>query len=281
MKNFSIFFFYRNKTVFGLIILILNIKVHNQMPKKKPPAPTFIIDEQFQNLDTVALKSSLTTYRERFNDMKSKRNYIQMDRDMVQSFYDNSRKEIEDLRIQIMNKESDSQKVEEEHQMEQRVYLHKVKQLEYEQEKTNKDIEVDGEGAKKIETDYFDQRLTDMTKDKLKLKSNYIDNEKVNIVNVTKIEEKNDKVYDTYEKEFNMKLKDLIAKYELRLAKLREELELKLKVEIHELEERKNLHINELINNHEKAFAELKKYYNDITAENLNLIKSQKVNLDL
>lgn len=251
------------------------------MPKKKPPAPTFIIDEQFQNLDTVALKSSLTTYRERFNDMKSKRNYIQMDRDMVQSFYDNSRKEIEDLRIQIMNKESDSQKVEEEHQMEQRVYLHKVKQLEYEQEKTNKDIEVDGEGAKKIETDYFDQRLTDMTKDKLKLKSNYIDNEKVNIVNVTKIEEKNDKVYDTYEKEFNMKLKDLIAKYELRLAKLREELELKLKVEIHELEERKNLHINELINNHEKAFAELKKYYNDITAENLNLIKSQKVNLDL
>jgi len=60
------------------------------------------------------------------------------------------------------------------------------------------------------------------------------------------------------------------------LAKLKEDLELKLKVEIHELEERKNLHINELMNNHEKAFAELKKYYNDITAENLNLIKAHK-----
>jgi len=47
-------------------------------------------------------------------------------------------------------------------------------------------------------------------------------------------------------------------------------------VEIHELEERKNQHINELIGNHDKAFAELKKYYNDITAENLNLIKGQK-----
>jgi hypothetical protein len=43
---------------------------------------------------------------------------------------------------------------------------------------------------------------------------------------------------------------------------------------LHELEERKNLHINELINNHEKAFKELKKYYNEITAENLNLIKA-------
>ena len=29
--------------------------------------------------------------------------------------------------------------------------------------------------------------------------------------------------------------------------------------------------------NHEASFAELKSYYNDITKENLNLIKSQKV----
>jgi hypothetical protein len=58
------------------------------------------------------------------------------------------------------------------------------------------------------------------------------------------------------------------------LSKLKEDLELKLKVEIHELEERKNLHINELMNNHDKAFSDLKTYYNNITQENLNLIKA-------
>ena len=57
------------------------------------------------------------------------------------------------------------------------------------------------------------------------------------------------------------------------MVKLKEELELKLKVELHELEERKNLHINELINNHQKSFEDLKKYYNEITGENLALIK--------
>ena len=31
--------------------------------------------------------------------------------------------------------------------------------------------------------------------------------------------------------------------------------------------------------NHDKAFTELKRYYNDITAENLNLIKAQKVEI--
>uniref|UniRef100_A0A7S4T9I1 Growth arrest-specific protein 8 domain-containing protein n=1 Tax=Alexandrium monilatum TaxID=311494 RepID=A0A7S4T9I1_9DINO len=39
-------------------------------------------------------------------------------------------------------------------------------------------------------------------------------------------------------------------------------------------EERKNQHINELMMNHQEAFDEIKAYYNDITFDNLNLIKS-------
>merc|ERR1712070_1220979 len=43
-----------------------------------------------------------------------------------------------------------------------------------------------------------------------------------------------------------------------------------------EIEERKNNHINELMKKHEKAFGEIKNYYNDITHNNLDLIKSLK-----
>merc|ERR1719478_1353441 len=57
---------------------------------------------------------------------------------------------------------------------------------------------------------------------------------------------------------------------------LREELEGRRKIEIHEVEERKNFHINELMKKHEKAFGEIKNYYNDITHNNLDLIKSLK-----
>jgi hypothetical protein len=39
------------------------------------------------------------------------------------------------------------------------------------------------------------------------------------------------------------------------------------------IEERKNQHINELMKNHEEAFREMKEYYNDITRENLELIR--------
>jgi T-lymphocyte triggering factor len=68
----------------------------------------------------------------------------------------------------------------------------------------------------------------------------------------------------------------LQASYEAKLSLLRNELELRRRAEIHEIEERKNEHINELIKLHERKFADMKAYYNQITTNNLDLIKSLK-----
>merc|ERR1712070_1300583 len=46
--------------------------------------------------------------------------------------------------------------------------------------------------------------------------------------------------------------------------------------ETQRIEERKNNHIKQLMKAHEKAFGEIKNYYNDITHNNLDLIKSLK-----
>merc|ERR1712196_156037 len=54
------------------------------------------------------------------------------------------------------------------------------------------------------------------------------------------------------------------------------DLELRRAVEIHEIEERKNQHINDLLTNHQEAFDRIKSYYNDITHDNLQLIRSLK-----
>jgi hypothetical protein len=81
------------------------------------------------------------------------------------------------------------------------------------------------------------------------------------------------------EKGLNLTRLQLISNYERKLDELKEELELRMKVEIHEIEERKNQHINDLMKNHEEAFREMKEYYNDITRENLELIRMHKEKL--
>jgi septal ring factor EnvC (AmiA/AmiB activator) len=65
-------------------------------------------------------------------------------------------------------------------------------------------------------------------------------------------------------------------KYERKMEVLRDELELRRKVEIKEVEERKNAQIHTLMQNHEKAFGDIKNYYNDITLNNMALINSLK-----
>ena len=77
--------------------------------------------------------------------------------------------------------------------------------------------------------------------------------------------------------QFETNLGQLERSYEEKLTDLTDALELQRKVEIHEMEERKNLHINDLMKNHQKAFGQIKDYYNEITTGNLKLIKELKV----
>lgn len=70
---------------------------------------------------------------------------------------------------------------------------------------------------------------------------------------------------------------EIEAKYDKKMRVLRDELDLRRKTEIHEIEERKNGQINTLMKNHEKAFSDIKNYYNDVTLNNLALINTLKV----
>ncbi|GAA49106.1 growth arrest-specific protein 8 [Clonorchis sinensis] len=58
-----------------------------------------------------------------------------------------------------------------------------------------------------------------------------------------------------------------------------EDLTLQRKNELHDIEERKNSHINRIMQDHDKAFSDMKNYYNDITVNNMALISSLKEQL--
>nr|XP_029495247.1 dynein regulatory complex subunit 4-like [Oncorhynchus nerka] len=90
---------------------------------------------------------------------------------------------------------------------------------------------------------------------------------------------KNDQEITKTRNYFERQVREIEAKYETKMQMLRQEQDLRRKTEIHEIEERKNSQINTLMKNHEKAFSDIKNYYNDITFKditfnNLSLINS-------
>ena len=90
-----------------------------------------------------------------------------------------------------------------------------------------------------------------------------------------------DEEVTTLRNDFERQAREIEQKYERKMRSLRDELDLRRKTEIHEIEERKNSQINTLMKNHEKAFSDIKNYYNDITLNNLALINTLKVGVTL
>ena len=72
----------------------------------------------------------------------------------------------------------------------------------------------------------------------------------------------------------------MAALHERRLQEYMETSEIRHRMEMSEVEERKNNQIRQLIDAHEKAFGEMKSYYNDITINNLALISSIKEQME-
>lgn len=207
---------------------------------------------------------------------EEQRNYMQLERDKINSFWEITKKELEDKKAELRNKDREKEEMEEQHQTELKVYKQKVKHLLYEHQNNVSSLKADGEKALKEQEDEFKSREGELNKDKRTLKLELREAELAHRDNVEQLKADQQKTIDKLQEQANEKYEELRNTYEKKMKNLREDLELRRKQEVNELTERKNKHINELMRKHEKAFAEIKNYYNDITHNNLDLIKTLK-----
>ncbi|GAQ80611.1 myosin heavy chain-related protein [Klebsormidium nitens] len=210
------------------------------------------------------------------NKEEEYRNYMQLERDKIASFWEISKKELEDRRAELRNKDREMEEMEERHAVEIKVYKQKVKHLLYEHQNNVAGLKADGEAALKLAGDAAQKRENDLMHDARALKQEMKEAELSHEDIVRQLKLEHAKETTKLRQEFETSAKELQQKYEKKIKILREDLDLKRKQEIHEIEERKNVHINELMKKHEKAFAEIKNYYIDITHNNLDLIKTLK-----
>jgi len=203
-----------------------------------------------------------------------------LERDKLNAFWDVSKKELAEANAKLLNKDREVEELEEKQQMEIKVYKQKVKHLLYEYQNSIAGIQTTSEAAltNAAEAAYNASTLLSHDKRALKLELKEISLAHTDMLHSLQL--KHDAEITKLRAEFDRKSKELFSKYERKVKYIREELDLRRKNEIHEIEERKNSQVNALTKNHEKAFAEMKNYYNDITTNNLALINSLKDQLE-
>ena len=174
------------------------------------------------------------------------------------------------------NKERELQDLEEKHAVEVKVYKQRVKHLLYEhqdevtQEKT--------QGEEQLSQTQTAHRLdeAELKADRRGLRLQKQENELAHDAFLNSLKATHDRAVHDLRKEFARKGTEVQKQYEAKTKAVREQLEEERKKDCGAIERQKNVHIEQLMASHEKAFAEIKNYYNDITHNNLDLIKSLK-----
>ncbi|KAI4875249.1 hypothetical protein NFI96_006676 [Prochilodus magdalenae] len=255
------------------------------MPPKKKGAkaakgksPTVVDGLSTEEMSKEQLEDHIVRLREELDREREERNYFQLERDKIHTFWEITKRQLEERKAELRNRDREMEEAEERHQVEIKVYKQKVKHLLYEQQNSISELKTEGVLATKLmqkeHADLEKELRKGMRTLKVDLKEQELSNE-----NLTKsLKLKHDEEITTLRNDFERQVREIEAKYEKKMQALRQEQDLSRKTEIRETEERKNSQINTLMKNHEKAFSEIKNYYNDITLNNLaliNLLKEQ------
>lgn len=228
-----------------------------------------------EQLEAFALKLKEELERER-----EERNFFQIERDKLRTFWEITRTDLEEANAKLRNKDREIEVAAEKNDEAIKELRQKVKHLEYEHQNNLAETKAEMMITLQNAETNFNEQENELLKDKkdLKRKLREIECANEDVIKAIKLqqaEEINKERHRFYEmaKETEMKFE---KEYEL----YRNEMHTKHTMEMKEVEERKNMQIQNLIRDHERAFAEIKSYYNDITLNNLALISSMKEQME-
>ncbi|KAL6417968.1 hypothetical protein ACFW04_012421 [Cataglyphis niger] len=211
---------------------------------------------------------------------REERNFFQLERDKLRTFWEITRHQLDEARATIRNKEREKEELAEKHDAELKLYKQKVKHLMYEHQANLSENKAEHLVALKLAQDDHVAQENELIKDKTQLKKTQKEQELAYMNEIRALKMNHSEEMNNLMKKFESEAVELEQKYEQKLTSQYESLTLKHRMEITEVEERKNAQIANLIKNHENAFAEIKNYYNDITLNNLSLIKSMKEQME-
>lgn len=244
--------------------------------KKAAAEPEVEIDPDLKELTIPNVKDRIDALQYRLSKAAKDRNYMQLEKDMVNRFYEITKSEVKQIEAELLNMDRKMEILERDFRVHINVHEQKVQNLEYEHKEAKRQVNDTGNNDLQKEREMHSEQLLQMNKEKLDLKRDIRETQLENEGQVKMLIQGFAKRLQNLRDTFEQNHQQLQAQYEEQVEQLKIDLELRRKVEIHEIEERKNQHINELLFNHQEAFDEIKAYYNDITHDNLQLIKSLK-----
>ncbi|CAB3233787.1 unnamed protein product [Arctia plantaginis] len=246
---------------------------------KKPPV--IIIDGvDTSEMTREKLEQFTLKVKEELDKEREERNYFQLERDKIRTFWEITRQQLEEAKAELRNKERATEETQEENEALLETEKQKIKHLKYEQQAAAAALRAENLVALKAAKEEHTEQELELLNDKRALRQEIKEHMLAAQDELRRAKLVHAEELSKARAVFEEKARQIEDKAERKLNETKVELTVKHRTEMAEVEERKNKQLSELISHHERAFADLKNYYNDITLNNLGLISSLRTQME-
>merc|ERR1711988_1585574 len=256
--------------------LVLRLRGGGKKKKKGKKKKEAIRLEDMDPNSVEYLTEFLKRLNEQFVGEQQKRNYYQLERDKIYTFWEITKREMDDVNAELRNKEREQEELAERHQVEIKMYKQRFRYLLYEHQNSITQLKTAGEIELKLQQDHQRNQLAELNMDKRALKAEVKEMETSQNEMVSKLKQDQEREIHNLRVEHDRKLKEILNSYDKRMKVLRESMEKERKEQLTQLEAQKKADIQAMKKTHEKSLQDIKTYYNDITHNNLELIQVLK-----
>lgn len=215
------------------------------------------------------LEQFATKVKEELDKEREERNYFQLERDKIRTFWEITRTQLDEAKAELKNKERATEEAQEENEALLETEKQRIKTLIYEQQSSEATLKAENLVALKAAEEEHIQQELNLFCDKRQLREETKEKVIAAQEELKRAKEKQAQELAQSIEEFDLKAQEIEKRAENRLSETKYELIVKHRTELAEIEERKNKQLSDLVAYHERAYTDLKSYYNDITLNNL------------
>lgn len=252
----------------------LFVLVYNQSSRSCTYFINFVLVVIIDDVDTSEmtrekLEQFLLKVKEELEKERIERNYFQIERDKIRAFWEIARQQLGEAKTELRNRDRAGEEALEENEALLETEKQKIKHLKYEQQAAGAALRSENlVTLKAAKEDYTNQEV------ELLCDKRYLKQEMREKIIASQDEMRRAKLIHAEQlskarQDYEERVRQIEDKADKKLTETKLELSAKQKSEIDDTEYRKNKQLSELIASHEKAFVDLKNYYNDITLNNL------------
>ncbi|XP_053174476.1 dynein regulatory complex subunit 4 [Scomber japonicus] len=251
----------------------------NKGSSKKPAktrTPTLIDGLTKEELSKEQLEEHIVRLREELDREREERNYFQLERDKIHTFWEITERQLEEAKAECKNLDKEIEDDEGCHQVEIKVYTQKMKHLLCEHQNTISELKADGlmsADAMQKEQEQLENKLHK------RMASIKVDMQELDIETLVKeLELKHDEEMTKTRNSWEKQLAEIQAKYEKKVELWQQELDNIRKKETSEEKDSGNNHMTTLIRDHEAVLSELNTLVKDMEQDlDINLSLKEKI----